>query len=459
MPINKTSNKSGPVLPAIAPVEALLGAAQPPVYAIDPSGVIVYANAALCDWLVAPLDQVVGSRVEYHSEAPPGAGAVSADLCPPPQALAGQPLVAALAITLHDGKLRQREFRFCPLPAKPHDGQSATAAVLAIGDTKDLPPDSAEADAADNPLHLAIRRFRAEQAAGHAIDPLLGVSAATSRARRQATAAIRSQANCLITGPGGAGQTRVARAIHYAVSDAAAGLWQFSCRGMRAQELERLVSKSEPSATLLAVRLDELSPEAQHALVRLLGAQREQPRLLATIEAPDDGPTTELDPNLAAMFGIEVQLPQLADRLADLPWLAQLFIEQCNAGATHQVGSIEPAALDQLALYAWPRNVDQLAGVIAEAHANAKQPEIRVTDLPPLIRHAAVAAATIGDKGEPLDLAALTARVEREVIERAILRAGGNRSKAARLVGMTRPKFYRRLKELGIDPPTGGTAP
>ncbi len=428
-------------------LEALLDAAPAPVYAIDGEGRIVYANAALADWLAAPLDAILGSRVEYHSETPHGDGSIGADLCPPPSVLEGTPAVATLALALRDKRLRQRTFRFSPVPQ--------AGVVVAIGAPADLSLKDAhgQAEVAEDAsaLHQAIRRFRAEQKAANAIDPLLGVSPVAARARRQVDAAIRSQANTLVIGRPGGGQVRVARAIHYATAETSRGLWQFDCRGLPAPELERMLAKAEPGATLLAAQIDRLEPWAQQEFARLLHRLREPVRLLATIDLASPSDESSLSSELAAWFGAEVRLPPLVDRLADLPLLVQLFLEQNNAGSSRQIGSIEPAALDQLALYSWPGDVDQLAGVVAEAHAKATPPEVRALDLPPLIRHASISAASLAERREPLELDALLARVEREAIERALLHAGGNRSEAARLLGLTRARFYRRLRELGIE--------
>jgi DNA-binding NtrC family response regulator len=138
------------------------------------------------------------------------------------------------------------------------------------------------------------------------------------------------------------------------------------------------------------------------------------------------------------------------DRLEDLPILAQCFLEACNQGRAKQVGSVRPEALDLLALYSWPGELDELREVIVAAHRAATTSEITPRDLPAVIHHAANAAAMVRRQPERIVLDELLAKIERELIERALAQSGGNKTEAAALLGMTRPRLYRRLVQLGL---------
>jgi DNA-binding NtrC family response regulator len=145
----------------------------------------------------------------------------------------------------------------------------------------------------------------------------------------------------------------------------------------------------------------------------------------------------------------------LCRRSEDVPPLAQLFLEEANAGAIKQVGGFSPEALDALSAYRWPGNVDELAAMVREAHERAAGGEVTVKHLPKRIHLAADAAAHPPRVDEPIVLEEFLARVEKELIARALRRAKGNKSKAARLLGLTRPRLYRRLVQLGLEPPDG----
>ncbi len=136
-----------------------------------------------------------------------------------------------------------------------------------------------------------------------------------------------------------------------------------------------------------------------------------------------------------------------------MPQLAQLFLEEANAGRLKQLGGFAREAIDALVAYAWPGNIDELAAAVREAHEQAAGGEVATRHLPRRL-HLASRAAEHGPRIEPIDLEALLARIEKELIERALKRSKGNKSKAAKLLGLTRPRLYRRLVQLGLEQPS-----
>jgi len=153
----------------------------------------------------------------------------------------------------------------------------------------------------------------------------------------------------------------------------------------------------------------------------------------------------------AALCTLLIELPPLAERRSDVPLLAQMFVEQTNARTDRQVAGLTAEALDYLAAYPWPGNVDELAQVIREAHGRAEGAEITARDLPPKLHLALSAAAHPRRPDETIVLDEFLARIERELVVRALARAKGNKTKAAKLLGMTRPRLYRRLVQLGLE--------
>jgi DNA-binding NtrC family response regulator len=461
----------------------LLDASGRPVYAVDPLRQIVFCNAALADWLGLAPQQIVGRDVEYHSEpvdrpaAGPGAPGPLPGLCPPPRAMAGERSAGTVSCIARDGRLLHRRADFIPLEAAAGDSRKragAAGGVLVVLDQDDLSTAELAAELSDeattDELHRAIRRFRRTQADQYAIETLLGTSAAMRKVRAQVAAAAASGANVLVRGPRGSGRSHVARAVHYKTPDAGR-LMPLDCELLSEDLLRRRLDSlrgtdaDQHRPTLLLLSLERLSEPLASQLLRAVAAKSFSARVVATICDPSgqaatadeavDVPTAELagevDPQLCDLVStITIRLPRLVDRLEDLPILAQSFLETSNQGSPKQIGSVSAQALELLALYPWPGELDELRQMMASAHEACEGHEIRPADLPAVVRHAARAASLPRRQTERIVLDKLLASIEKELLLRALGQAGGNKTEAARLLGVSRPRLYRRLEQLGL---------
>ena len=450
----------------------LLNAAEQPVYALDETLTIVFLNRAAHDWL-ATGESLLGRRCAYHSSpAVGGLDAVAAGLCPPPRVLSGETVTATVCRTAEDGRPMERRARFLPIGIP---GESPLG-VLAIVDATDQPPSQVDPDPASgveagepNALHEHIRRFRQEAAARYRADRLIGQGPAMRLARSQVELAAASRCSVLLVGPPGSGRRHLAAAIHYGAnppssdSSAMATLTPLDCSLLGADLLEALASavtrehlldERAAPGTLLLCRVDELSADLQVELAGFVARRGASWRLMATAAEP----LTELARRgkfrgdlAAALSTMVIEMPPLVQRRDDLPLLAQLFLEELNAAGQRQLGGFTPAALDLLDGYNWPGNVDELAQTVAEAHQQAAGREIDVADLPEQLRLAGQAAARPRRPEETIVLDEYLGRVERELIRRALTRTKGNKARAARLLGTTRPRLYRRMVQLGLE--------
>ncbi len=454
-----------------AELAGLLNSAKQPIYIVDDEQVIVFCNRACLEWVGLSAAELQGQRAAYHSEAEPDAAA--AGLCPPPLALAGREITATIAVAASDGKLRQRRARFIPLGESPDD----VICVVALVDSEDLSEAElaarpAAADPSEEPdsleLHERIRRFRRWAIDWHAADRLVGESPATRRVRAQVELAAASRASVQVVGPPGSGRHHVAGTIHYLGSskagDPAAGgsLLPLACSSLDAElicstvtalAVKNPLGERAARSTLLLNDADLIAAGAQSELAAILGAAAFPLRLIATARQPlaDLARSGRYRADLAALLGtIVIELVPLGERREDLPLLAQMFLEDANAKTRKQVGGFLPEALDALDAYAWPGNLDELVRIVAEAHRNASGPLIGPADLPRRIHLAADAAAHPRRIEQTIVLDDLLADIERELIGRAIDQAKGNKARAARLLGLTRPRLYRRLVQLGL---------
>jgi len=146
-----------------------------------------------------------------------------------------------------------------------------------------------------------------------------------------------------------------------------------------------------------------------------------------------------------------IDLPPVRERREDIPLLVGAFLGELSAAADKRVDSVSPEAMRVLLAYHWPGNVRELRSAIEFAIIRCRGTALSAEDLPPEV----LAAARI----ESQRLAALPPEGQGESEEfrlRAALQAAkGNRTLAAKLMGVSRATFYRRLTELGISTTKG----
>jgi len=442
----------------------LLNSAAQPVYVLDDEQTLIFCNKACLEWVGRTADELHGRRCAYHSiPQPTGVDAAAAGLCPSPAALAGREMSGTVACVDREGRLRRRRARFVPLGGGPDD----TVGLIALVDVEDLPehgtPSAEPGETEAARLHEQIRTFRHQAAARFRLDRLVGDSPAIRRARAQVALAAQSGASVLVVGPAGSGRRHVAAAIHYGTPNESPGsLIPLACSVLGADLIHSTVAAlaarrpppGQAGGTLLLNEADKLPLEVQPEMAKVLSFRSFPLRCIATAgqSLSDLARRGQYREELASVLStIVIELPPLSERRRDLPMLAQLFLEDANSRGTKQVAGFSPEALDRLDGYPWPGNVDELAHMVAEAHERAAGVQITVGDLPERIRLAADAAAHPPRPQERIVLDEFLGRIERELIRRALARAKGNKTKAAKLLGMTRPRLYRRLIQLGLE--------
>jgi transcriptional regulator with PAS, ATPase and Fis domain len=449
----------------------LLNSAPEPIYVLDDDLRVVFINRACQEWLGNSAEGLLGCRCAYHSSSNvQGAEAVAARLCPPPDVLAGKSVCAMVSCIDGGGAVSKRLAKFLPLAS----GGESVLGVMALLEPADASPPSEVSDAAFHEptpivLHEQIMRFRQEAASRYRVDRLIGTGPAMQLARRKVELAVGSRCSVFLTGPTGSGREHLAAAIHYGAnwptsgSLLTSGLVSLDCSLLGRDILEFLVAAvtklsalgdAAASCSILFHRIDALSADVQAELAAMLGRLPPSLRLMATAASPSSELVgrEKFRSDLAAVLStIEVVLPSLAQRREDIPLLAQMFLEETNAAGTRQIGGFTVAALDAMDAYPWHGNLDELAEVVAESHRHAAGVEIDVGDLPEKLHWAAHAAAYPRRSEETIVLDEYLARVERELIRRALARSKGNKARAARLLGMTRPRLYRRMVQLGLE--------
>jgi DNA-binding NtrC family response regulator len=155
---------------------------------------------------------------------------------------------------------------------------------------------------------------------------------------------------------------------------------------------------------------------------------------------------------------VPLHLPPLRDRRDDLPLLIRHFLEGfARAGkgrAPHRVVTVSDAAQEALARYRWPGNVRELQNVLERALVLHPEGPIELADLPERIRRPQPQAP--GLLGELPEEGVDLEQLEKELIRRALDKCGGNQSRTARYLGITRNTLLYRLEKYGLKSGKGG---
>ena len=149
---------------------------------------------------------------------------------------------------------------------------------------------------------------------------------------------------------------------------------------------------------------------------------------------------------------VPISIPPLREHKEDIPYLVDHFIERFARESGKQISGITPAALKLLVDFHWPGNVRELENIIERASAFAEGATLDVND----IRLDLSPRFTTGDRAAtgaevpfPPDGMTLE-QYEDEIIREALRRAGGNKSQAARLLGLSRNALRYRLSRMGM---------
>jgi two-component system, NtrC family, response regulator len=139
---------------------------------------------------------------------------------------------------------------------------------------------------------------------------------------------------------------------------------------------------------------------------------------------------------------VSLQVPPLRERLGDAVVLASFFLKRFASEYARPIRGFAPLALTAIKEYAWPGNVRELENRIKRA--------VVMTD-GPLLSAADLGLSAPGEEPQSLGIRAARARAEREVLQLALAQAGSNLSKAAKLLGISRPTLYDLMQQHRIS--------
>jgi len=285
----------------------------------------------------------------------------------------------------------------------------------------------------------------------------------------------RSASTVLVTGESGTGKELVARAVHEA-SGRAGAFVPINCAAIPAELIESELFghtgqaftgaraaraglfESADGGTVFLDEVGELPLQVQPKLLRVLqegavrrvGADREKAVSVRVVAATNRDLEAEVragrfrEDLFWRLNVIHLHVPPLRERAIDIPLLVEHFASKASGANGSEPLRVSREALAVLTAYPWPGNVRELENAVERAAAFANGDEITAADLPERVRTSGEAASLVARaSAQRLTLDEL----EREYILETLRRTGGNKSRAAEMLGLDRKTLYRKLDE------------
>ncbi|WP_028581936.1 sigma-54-dependent transcriptional regulator [Desulfogranum japonicum] len=325
-------------------------------------------------------------------------------------------------------------------------------------------------------LQRTVQLLSKEVSLPQKFDWLIGQSSVMEELFSQLRRIADSEASLLITGESGSGKELVARAVHQHSRRSDKPLITINCAAMPGQLLESelfghkkgaFTSASQTTKGLFleadggTLFLDEvgeipldLQPKLLRALeercVRPVGGTSEQHFNVRIIAATNRDLESAIEDGLFRedlfyrLNVIHLHMPPLRARGGDVLLLANKFIEQFSERQNKAVTGISEPAAEKLLNYNWPGNVRELRNAMEHAVALTLYDKIVLEDLPEKIRMSAQDHFLLSSQ-DPMELITLE-EMERRYIMYVLENTKGNRTMAARIMGVDRKTLYRKLQ-------------
>jgi DNA-binding NtrC family response regulator len=316
------------------------------------------------------------------------------------------------------------------------------------------------------------RRAVEEEASAYRLDELVGHDPRMIEIYKLVGQLAANRANVLIRGETGTGKEVIARAVHYNSPDAAEPFIPVNCTAFAPTLLESELFGHVKGAFTGAVSdhrgrfalagrgtifLDEVgdtSIEFQSKLLRVLEDHEYYPVGGEHPERSEARVIAATHRNLEELIGegrfredlyyrlrvVEIIVPPLRERLADLPILAEHLVRRSSETLHRPPPVIAREAMDALTRHRWPGNVRELENCLTRAVVLATGDVIRP-------EHLAIAPLPAGS---PAHLATLE-ELEREHIARVLAATGGHKARAAETLGVSRPRLNRLIEKYGLE--------
>lgn len=302
---------------------------------------------------------------------------------------------------------------------------------------------------------------------------LIGIAPAMQRVYRIITKVAQHSYPVLIQGESGTGKELVARSIHLLGPRRDRPFVPVDCSALAPTLIESelfgyvkgaftgayrskqgLIESAE-GGTLFLDEIGDLPFDLQSKLLRVIQESEFRPLGATERRSVSTRVIAATNRNLERLIGeskfrqdlyfrlnvVQVTLPPLRERKSDIPLLARQFLEKCS-GSPSQPPVLSDDAMKKLLAYDWPGNVRELENAIEHAVALGTGPVLVPADLPLKLQDQNTSGAAADQDILPLN------ELERRAIRLALRQVDGDKTAAARLLGIGKSTLYRRLREL-----------
>lgn len=423
------------------------------VWVIDAQYELIFVSAAAAVWLQVPAEELVGRRCHVAAESTSPHDWVAAALASP---LGLQP-GAAIVTSVQPQGVTPRQVRYLQI------GDGAERLILAHTGVAEPVDNAAELEVAEQ-LRKRVQHWRRLDAAVGLV-AAAGSSAAALRLRQQVLLASATRQHVAIIGPRGGGGEAIARRIHAAAAQVGAEPEPAIVVDTPLMDAELLDATLSPAAahlrgdakrnvTLILRGVDESPQEVQQRILEFVSQHSSAVRLIGLLSAPASAwlSTSEHEPAVTAEMALvlsvlELHIAPLASRSEDISLIATALLEGRHAAGEAVAERFSTAALDRLSVYPWPGNFDELEAAVRHAATVCRGAAIEPEHLPLAIRSYRLNPVRRKPVIVETNLDQELRRFELEKIHEALDAAAGNRSEAARLLGISRARLLRRLDD------------
>jgi DNA-binding NtrC family response regulator len=324
-------------------------------------------------------------------------------------------------------------------------------------------------------LKKEVVRLKKEVESRYQFHQLIGKSPAMQRIYNLVEKISDTSSNVLVTGESGTGKELVAKAIHYNGVRKEGPFIAVNCAAIPETLLESelfgykkgaftdaktdkkgLISEAHTGALFLD-EVTEMAHTLQAKLLRVIEERLVRPLGDTQSHSVDIRVISTSNRDIKSLIQqgrfredlyyrlkvIDIELPPLRERKEDIPLLVRHFIQKFKADLNKDVSGISEEALRILMNYSWPGNVRELENVLQRALTLSLQDVISPEDLPAALVQAA--DEDLIERG--LRKQFTLDQLEKEYIRRVLSQAGGNKSKAAEILGLDRKTLYRKIEE------------